>query len=195
MKNIKNKKFVIFLVLLIFLISIFSVTCFADSFNGVFKSGDTFVFASELNSSFLPSNIPMNFECDGTAYNNIYITYRGYMVIEYQYLNSGTGNVDYYVTVYNDSWTDDVYRTIYIKQNIVLEGSALAFFSINRSDIVDSYYNEIYSIIIDSVYGDTELSSDMTLSASLISTILSLLCILAPVLICVFVFVLILKRC
>lgn len=60
--------------------------------------------------------------------------------------------------------------------------------------MVGNYYSEIYNLLIDTIYGDMVLNADMTLSVSLISTILSLLCVLAPVIICGAVFVWIMKR-
>ena len=60
--------------------------------------------------------------------------------------------------------------------------------------MVGNFYSEIYNILIDTIYGDMVLNPDMTLSVSLISTCLSLLVTLAPVLITGFIFICILKR-
>lgn len=60
--------------------------------------------------------------------------------------------------------------------------------------MIGSYYSEIYNLLVDTIYGSMELSPDMSLSISLISTILSLLCVLAPILIVGALFVWILKR-
>lgn len=60
--------------------------------------------------------------------------------------------------------------------------------------MVGNYYSQIYDLLISTIYGDMVLTSDMTLSVSLISTILSLLVTLSPVLICGYIFVWILKR-
>jgi hypothetical protein len=60
--------------------------------------------------------------------------------------------------------------------------------------MIGSYYSEIYNILVSSIYGDMALNPDMTLSVSLVSTILSLLVTLAPVLLCGAVFVWILRR-
>lgn len=60
--------------------------------------------------------------------------------------------------------------------------------------MIGSYYSEIYDLLISTIYGSMELNPDMTLSVSLISTILSLLCVLAPVLVTAAIFIWILKR-
>ena len=60
--------------------------------------------------------------------------------------------------------------------------------------MVGNFYSEIYNILIDTIYGDMALNPDMTLSVSLISTCLSLLVTLAPVLITGSIFIWILKR-
>lgn len=60
--------------------------------------------------------------------------------------------------------------------------------------MIGSYYTEIYNLLISTIYGDMTLNPDMTLSMSLISTILSVLVVLAPVLITGAIFVWILKR-
>lgn len=60
--------------------------------------------------------------------------------------------------------------------------------------MIGSYYSEIYTLLVDTIYGTMELNPDMSLSISLISTILSLLCVLAPILIVGALFVWILKR-
>lgn len=60
--------------------------------------------------------------------------------------------------------------------------------------MIGSFYTEIYNLLVSTIYGSMELNPDMTLTISLISTILSLLAVLAPILICAAVFVWILKR-
>ena len=60
--------------------------------------------------------------------------------------------------------------------------------------MIGSYYSEIYNLLISTIYGSMELNPDMTLSISLISTILSILVVLAPVLVTGAIFVWILKR-
>lgn len=57
-----------------------------------------------------------------------------------------------------------------------------------------SYYSLIYDLLITNIYGDIPITPDMTLSVSLISTILSMLVVLAPVLVGGFIFVWCLKR-
>lgn len=69
-----------------------------------------------------------------------------------------------------------------------------ASFCHNKFKMVGNYYSQIYDLLISTIYGDMALTADMTLSVSLISTILSLLVTLAPVLITIATFVWILKR-
>lgn len=69
-----------------------------------------------------------------------------------------------------------------------------ASFCHNSKKMVGNYYSQIYDLLISTIYGDMALTSDMTLSVSLISTCLSLLVTLAPVLITGGIFVWILKR-
>lgn len=62
--------------------------------------------------------------------------------------------------------------------------------------VVDNngFYQQIYNLLIDTIYGDMVLTADMTLSCSLIATCLSLLVILVPFLITAATFIWILKR-
>lgn len=57
-----------------------------------------------------------------------------------------------------------------------------------------SYYEQIYNLITTTIYGDMVLTADMTLSASLISTCLSMLCVFAPLILAVGVGAWLIKR-
>lgn len=201
MKNIKTKRLIIFFILLIFVISIFSVTCFADSDNGVFNKGDSFIFNEVIFLNVLPSSPSLNgafHVVDSYGANidftDIEVRYRGYLIIVFKSYDS-YGSLTWSEEVYVDGeWSADYYRHVYVDQFVQFTGEDLAFLYLNTSDPVSNYYSQIYDIIIDSLYGDIPLTSDMTLSASLVSTILSMIVVLAPVLVGGFIFVWILKR-
>ena len=56
MKKLKFNKFIICSILCVLLVSLFSVSCFADTENGVFDKGDSFVFNDLIALNILPSS-------------------------------------------------------------------------------------------------------------------------------------------
>lgn len=197
MKNIKFRNIFIFFVFVIFLISIFSVTCFAAGDNGVYLPGDVITFKNQISSDFIPGSIDFNFidVNTGVPYNRFVVDYRGYLVIEYQFVENDS--ITYSYTAYSYGlWLNDTIGSIEFSQQIIFTDQWLGFFTVNvdtSSDVVP-FYSQIYDLIINNVYGDLELTPDMTLSVSLISTCLSLLVILLPIIVAGFVFIFILKR-
>ena len=193
MKNIKFNKILILFVISVILISSVSVVCFADVGSGFLSSGDVLIFNDDLDSDLSPSDpLYVSFHViDNNGeihyFNSIWFSYRGYVVISYGH---STGVID----VYTGEWIDSFYQTIYIDSDVVLDSHWNAYLSLNTHSPVSNYYSEIYDIIIRSIYGDSPITSDMQLSASLVSTILSMLVVLAPVLFCAFLFIFILKR-
>lgn len=194
MKNFKFKKFLVIITTFIVVISLFSVICSADTNNGVFVPGDSLTFNVTLDGSIAPSTILASMYYIDSSGNKVYFDeiqyqYRGYVVLSYY--TSGSTSVE----VYNSNgWVNDMYRTIYFNSAIVISGNNLGFLAINSSEPVDNYYESIYNIIVDNVYGSVELTEDMRLCVSLISTLLSICAILLPIIVGVSIFIWILKR-
>ena len=200
MKNIKLKKILILTVISVILISSVSVVCFADTDNGVFDVGDSFIFNESFVDNVYPGSPALSGEFyfinqDGykTYFTDIEIAYRGYFHITYLNYDE-SGRLDYSQVVYDDGWVQDHYRTVYVNYPVLFTGDDLAFIYLNSSDPLSNYYSDIYDTLKDAIYGDLPITSDMSLSLSLVSTILSMLVVLAPILIGAFVFIFILKR-
>ena len=200
MKNIKLKKILILTVISVILISSVSVVCFADTENGIFNVGDSFTFNESFVDNVYPGSPALSGEFyfidqngNKTYFTDIEVAYRGYFNITYVRYDE-FGSVDYSKVVYDGSWVADYYRTVYVNYPAIFTGDDLAFLYLNSFNPLSNYYTHIYDIIIDSIYGDVPITSDMALSASLVSTILSMLIVLAPVLVGGFIFVWILKR-
>ena len=194
MKKIQFKKILIFTVISVMLISSVSVVCFAEVGSGFLSTGDVLVFNDTLDISITSTEtFYVDFHVIDSTGSPIYFsaisfTYPGRPVLNFWYSTGG------YIEAYDDEWIDSFYQTIYIDSDVLLDSYWNAFLSLNTSSPVSNYYSQIYDIIMSSIYGDVPITSDMTLSASLVSTLLSMLVVLAPVLVGGFIFVWILKR-
>ena len=183
MKNI-SKKFVIFFILVIFMISVFTVTCFADSQNGVFCSGDVIVFSESLvdNFAFIPGEMLLSFTSGGMAFEKINVTYRGYVVIEYYFLEDVYSTSLTKLEVFNsDGWISDEYRTICLNQSVVFDSTWLGFISTNSETTSEvSIYTLIFNLISSNIYGTTDLEGFDYLTVNFLAVALCLMAFVLP---------------
>lgn len=185
------KKFKILIFVLVFMVmfTVLAVPCFA--FDTV--SGESYTFIDVVDFSSLPQQtvyINVEFSCNGDSYDRITLSYRGYYVMSYHHYSLNT-DVDVYKE--DSGWVSDAYKTIVFSyDDSIVDGSD--FLTDNELKSSDNFYSLIYDIIMTNVYGDITITPDMKLTVSLIATVLSILCILAPILICAAIFVWILKR-
>lgn len=196
MKNIKNKKIVIFAVLLCLVFSMTTVSCFAaedidESYVGFYH----FRYELSFDGSYeYPFELQVLFSCDAVDYGGIELGYGPYGLTVY-YINRTDQSS---VLVYdNGQWLSDKYRTIYIYE--IYHASAyldyaLEFLNLNQYVEYDGFYFQLEKIITQSLFSDEPLSSEQQFSVTLLSTILAFLTLLVPFIITGAAFVWIMKR-
>ena len=186
-----HKKILIFVVILTVVLSTFCVSAFAISY-------DPYVFSETLDEDSL-SNISGTytdfvFTSGGLTYRGFYVTYRGYWALEYLYYDQ-EGSVLAYSS--DSGWSAEHFRTLYFSSTPG-DNDVINFLTVNEYiepvGYSGSWYNHIYTIISSTLFGESFVPPEASLAISLVSVILSLCAVLLPVLICVFIFVWILKR-
>ena len=180
-KNILIKSTIFTLLLSVF-VSIFCLVSFADSSNGVLVPGDELVFKQSLSSNFIPSGhqylefFIIDESGNHVSFTGIDFQYRGYLVLTYE---SNDGNI----LVYDDSgWLNDIYRTIYIEGNFVLEGNLKGFFDINTDSSVP-IYDTLFKLFSNTFFGSRELDPIEKLSITLLCLVICVAIVCIPIII------------
>lgn len=182
MKKTILTKIFIFSFIFTILLTIFVVPSFADSSNGVFVPGDELVFKDSISNNFIRSgdNYIDFYIVDDTgsriSFSGINFQYRGYIVLTYL---SNDGNVQ----VYDDSgWVNDIYRTIYIEGNYVLDGDFKGFIAFN-TDTTVPIYDTLFTLISDTFFGSRDLDPVEKLSITLLCLVICVAIVCIPIVI------------
>ena len=187
MKNIKHKALILVVVLSV-VISIFAIPSFAldHSYYGSYTFAGDLVYTP---GDYLYEDI--YFTCGSVDYTAIHFECEygtgGYHFLEY----ISDEKVIVWDTYYG--WYDDKYRHIFIDQ-IPMNSKGIQEFLTDNDTDPEGWFYDIQEIITSAVFGTNDVTDEAKFSITLISLILSLLCLLLPVLMVFGILIWIMKR-
>lgn len=186
----KFNKILILFVIISVLASLFAVTCFADSSNGIFTVGDVYTFNNSIvyegssSGQFLFDFHCLNRNGDLETFYAIYFEENGNYGFDIVYY---TGSDEIYV--YQDGcWTAEYYRTIYVDSFVDLSHQgpfAIPNFYLNGYDGTVKYpvYDRLRDLIVKYVFNGEPLYNEQELAVSFVCLVLSLVVVATPLLV------------